>query len=135
VPSLFHAAPAHASSAPCNASNCAPAPSVATRARSAATSCSAAPVKSRSTCQRIQESESNSQLITESVGATVDDFKRLFVLCIFLETCGFVILNTAPTDTAAGLLGFAGQANYNSAKSDMLRKLVNGHLHDTFGFL
>ena len=49
----FHAAPAHDPSAPCRASSRAPAPSVATRARSAATSSAGAPIRSRITCQRI----------------------------------------------------------------------------------
>src|SRR5258707_7592688 len=61
----FHAAPPHRPSAPWRASNCAPIPSVATRARSAATSSAGAPIRSCITCQRIEGSESSSHSMTD----------------------------------------------------------------------
>ncbi len=61
----FHAAPPHDPSAPWRASSRAPAPSVATRARSAATSSAGAPIRSRITCQRIEGSESSSHCMTD----------------------------------------------------------------------
>src|SRR5262249_600877 len=64
----FHAAPAHDPSAPCRASSRAPAPAVATRARSAATSSAGAPIRSRITCQRIEGSESSSHCMTDLFG-------------------------------------------------------------------
>src|SRR5918912_1780634 len=60
----FHAAPPHRPSAAWRASSCAPAPSLATLARSAATSSAGASVRSRITCQRIDGSESSSQSTT-----------------------------------------------------------------------
>ncbi len=60
----FQAAPPHRPSAAWRASSRAPAPSVATRARSAATSSAGASVRSRITCQRMDESESSSQSTT-----------------------------------------------------------------------
>ena len=65
----FHAAPPHRPSAACRASSRAPQPSVATRARSAATSSAGASVRSRITCQRIDGSESSSQRMTDAFGA------------------------------------------------------------------
>src|SRR6266508_2502578 len=59
-----HAPPAHWPSSPCNAINLAPQPSVATRARSAATTSAGACTRSRSTCQRMAGSESSSQSST-----------------------------------------------------------------------
>ena len=56
-----HAPPAHWPSSPCNASSLAPQPSVATRARSAATTSAGAWTRSRNTCQRMAGSESSSQ--------------------------------------------------------------------------
>ena len=64
----FHAAPPQRPSAPCRASSRAPQPSVATRARSAATSSAGAPVRSRITCQRIEGSESSSHWMTDLSG-------------------------------------------------------------------
>jgi len=64
----FHAAPAHEPSGAWRASSCAPQPSCATRACSAATSSSGASVRSRITCQRIAGSESNSHAFTELDG-------------------------------------------------------------------
>ena len=61
----FHAAPPHRPSGAWRASSRAPAPSVATLARSAATSSAGASVRSRITCQRIEGSESSSQRMTE----------------------------------------------------------------------
>src|SRR5215831_524407 len=60
----FHAAPPHRPSSAWSASSLAPTPSVATRARSAATSPAGAPIRSRITCQRIDGSESSSQSMT-----------------------------------------------------------------------
>src|SRR5215218_958331 len=60
------APPIHWPSGSRAASNAAPHPSPATRSRSAATSSSGAPVRSRSTCHRIAGSESSSQAVTES---------------------------------------------------------------------
>jgi hypothetical protein len=67
----FHAAPPHRPSGAWRASSRAPAPSVATLARSAAILSAGASVRSRITCQRIEGSESSSQRMTElcSVGA------------------------------------------------------------------
>ena len=59
-----HAPPAHWPSSPCNASSLAPQPSVATRARSAATTSAGAWTRSRNTCQRMAGSESSSQSST-----------------------------------------------------------------------
>jgi hypothetical protein len=59
--------PPHRPSAPWRASSRAPAPSVATRARSAGTSSSDVSVKSRIACQRIEESESSSHCMTDLV--------------------------------------------------------------------
>src|SRR5919198_4930619 len=60
----FHAAPPHRPSAAWRASSRAPTPSLATLARSAATSSAGVSVKSRITCQRIDGSESSSQSTT-----------------------------------------------------------------------
>src|SRR5215471_4258822 len=60
----FHAAPPHRPSSAWRASSLAPTPSVATLARSAATSPAGAPVRSRITCQRIDGSDSSSQSMT-----------------------------------------------------------------------
>ncbi len=62
----LHAAPPHRPSAPCGAIS--RAPSVATLARSAATSCAGAAVRSRITCQRIEGSESSSHRMTDLFG-------------------------------------------------------------------
>ena len=62
------APPAHWPSSPCRASSRAPHPSVATRARSAATTSAGASVRSRSTCQRMAGSESSSQSSTVTAG-------------------------------------------------------------------
>ncbi len=59
-----HAPPAHWPSSPCNASSLAPHPSLATRARSAATTSAGAWTRSRNTCQRMAGSESSSQSST-----------------------------------------------------------------------
>src|SRR5687767_8149217 len=65
----LNAVPAQDPSAPCRASNWAPQPSVATFARSAATSSSDSPIKSRITCQRIEGSlPSSSHCMTELFG-------------------------------------------------------------------
>src|SRR2546421_5931238 len=60
----FHAAPPHRPSAAWRVSSCAPTPSLATLARSAATSSAGASVRSRITCQRIDGSASSSQSTT-----------------------------------------------------------------------
>src|SRR5262245_42976793 len=77
----FHATPAHAPSAPCRASSRAPAPSVATRARSAATSSAGAPVRSRITCQRIEGSESSSHCLTDVFGFGTCRLGALAAIC------------------------------------------------------
>ena len=59
-----HAPPAHWPSSPCRESSLAPQPSVATSARSAATTSAGAWTRSRNTCQRMAGSESSSQSIT-----------------------------------------------------------------------
>ena len=64
-----HAPPAHWPSSPCSASSRAPQPSVATRARSAATTSAGASARSRNTCQRMAGSESSSQSSTAGSGA------------------------------------------------------------------
>src|SRR4030095_2075977 len=64
----FQATPPHRPSAHWRASSWAPAPSVATRARSAATSSVGASVRSRITCQRIEGSESSSHRMTDLLG-------------------------------------------------------------------
>jgi hypothetical protein len=60
----FHATPPHRPSSAWRASSRAPRPSVATRARSPATSLAGAPVRSLITCHRIDGSESSSQSMT-----------------------------------------------------------------------
>jgi hypothetical protein len=79
----FHAAPAHAPSAPWRASNRAPQPSVATLARSAATWSAGAPTRSRITCQRIEGSESSSHLITDLFGFGTSCLGGLVVISWF----------------------------------------------------
>src|SRR6266545_635746 len=79
----FHAAPAHDPSAPCRASSRAPAPSVATRARSAATCSLGAPVRSRIACQRIEGSESSSHCMTDLFGFGACRLGGLVAICWF----------------------------------------------------
>ena len=67
-----HAPPAHWPSSPCNASSLAPQPSVATRARSAATTSAGAWTRSRITCQRMAGSESSSQSRTDMRVSVMD---------------------------------------------------------------
>src|SRR2546426_8258983 len=64
-----HAPSAHWPSSPCKSKSLAPHPSLAVLARSAATCSCGASVRSRMTCQRIAESESNSQSTTVTVFA------------------------------------------------------------------
>ena len=79
----FHAAPAHDPSAPCRASSRAPRPSVATFARSAATSSAGAPIRSRITCQRIEGSESSSHCMTDLFGFGACRLGGLIAICWF----------------------------------------------------
>src|SRR6266581_9078936 len=59
-----HAPPAHWPSSPCRSSSLAPHPSLATLARSAATTSAGSLVRSRITCHRIEGSESNNHSTT-----------------------------------------------------------------------
>jgi hypothetical protein len=82
----FHAASPHRPSAPCMASSRAPQPWVATLARSAATSCAGAPVRSRFTCQRIEGSESSSQPMTDLIGCCLTGWvPNLFSVFVIVE--------------------------------------------------
>ena len=67
----------------CRASSRAPAPSVATRAGSAATSCAGAPMRSRIVCQRIEGSESRSHFRTDLSGFGVCRLGGLLLTCCF----------------------------------------------------
>jgi hypothetical protein len=82
----FHAAPPHRPSAPCRASRRTPQPSVATLARSAATSCAGTSVRSRITCQRIEGSESSSQRMTDLFCFEDCRLGGLIAICWFLLT-------------------------------------------------
>src|SRR5688572_20390568 len=80
----LNAVPAHDPSAPCRASSRAPQPSVATFARSAATSSAGAPSRSRITCQRIDGSESSSHCMTDLFGSGACRLLGLVAICWFL---------------------------------------------------
>src|SRR5439155_984262 len=82
----FHAAPPHRPSGAWRASSRAPAPSVATLARSAPTSPAGASVRSRNTCQRIEGSESSSQRIAELFDVETCRSAELVAICWFLLT-------------------------------------------------
>jgi hypothetical protein len=77
----FHAAPPQRPSGACRASSRAPAPSVATLARSAATSSADASVRSRITCQRIEGSESSSQRMTDPFGCAACRSRESAAIC------------------------------------------------------
>src|SRR4030095_8464462 len=77
----FHAPPPHRPSGAWRASSRAPAPSVATLARSAATWSAGASVTSRSTCQRIEGSESSSHPTTAVVDFKACRFGRFVAIC------------------------------------------------------
>src|SRR5258708_4576397 len=97
----FQAAPPHRPSAAWRATSRLPAPSVATRERSAATSSAGASVRSRITCQRTDGSESSSQ------STTVTDFPPTALAEATLPSLPshFNALSPSPSIRWASLMG------------------------------
>src|SRR5260370_34543798 len=96
-----HAPPVHWPSSPCRSSNLAPHPSLATLARSAATTLAGSLVTSRITCQRIEGSESNNHSTTvmsvplaicESINSNRVSIAKFFLLDFQGDVCGYFIL-------------------------------------------
>src|SRR6266699_3824286 len=96
-----HAPPAHWPSSPCRSSSLAPHPSLATLARSAATTSSGSLVRSRITCQRIEGSESNNHSTTvmsallaicESIHSNNVSSAKFFLLDFKVDVGGYFIL-------------------------------------------
>lgn len=99
----FHAAPPHLPSAAWRASSLAPAPSVATRPRSAATSSADKPIRSRITCQRIEGSESSSHCMTGVCVFGPCHFGRLIAIrwpSPILSQDAIVAVNLEPNEAA-----------------------------------
>src|SRR6266568_4502026 len=111
-----HAPPAHWPSSPCRSSSLAPHPSLATLARSAATTSSGSLVRSRITCQRIEGSESNNHSTTvmsallaicESINSNNVSSAKFFLLDFQVDVCGYFILafdGTSVLTIAPGLI-------------------------------
>src|SRR6266571_5565822 len=96
-----HTPPAHWPSSPCRSSNLAPHPSLATLARSAATTLAGSLVRSRITCHRIEGSESNNHstkgmsaplAICESINSNSVSSTKFFLLDFQVDVRGYFIL-------------------------------------------
>src|SRR6266849_6991467 len=95
------APPAHWPSSPCRSSSLAPHPSLATLARSAATTSAGSLVRSRIACQRIEGSESNNHSTTvmsvplaicESINSNSVSSGKFFLLDFQVDVGGYFIL-------------------------------------------